>query len=49
MLDPRSVHLGFVVDAMALQEVGPSHHCMARPQVADGGTTYRYGGLLRIY
>jgi hypothetical protein len=20
-------------------EVGPCHHCMARPQVADGGTS----------
>jgi hypothetical protein len=29
--------------------VSPCHHCMARLQVADGGTTSRYGGQLRIY
>jgi hypothetical protein len=27
---------------MALVQVGPRHHCMARPQVADGGTAFRY-------
>jgi len=25
------------------------HHDMARPQVADGGTAFRYGVQLRIY
>jgi hypothetical protein len=27
-----------------LKKVGPCHHGMARPQVADGGTASRYGG-----
>jgi len=29
--------------------VGARHHDMALPQVADGGTTFRYGGQMRIY
>jgi len=30
-------------------ELGPRHHGMAHPQVADGGDGLQYGGYLRIY
>jgi hypothetical protein len=30
-------------------KVGPCHHSMARPQVADGGTASSYGRSQRIY
>jgi hypothetical protein len=32
-----------------LEFVGPRHNGMARPQVADGGTSSRYRGYLRVY
>jgi len=32
-----------------VQQLGPCHHVMARPSVADGGMIFRYGRYVRKY
>jgi hypothetical protein len=36
-------------ECLTYPKVGFCNHGMARPQVAVGGTAFKYGGKLRIY